>query len=70
MPQTATAKFLDAISTIAFGRPASESKAENICVSCQKPPNLEDFTPAGKAEFAITGMCEPCFDSLFAEEPE
>jgi hypothetical protein len=60
--------LLERLSTAAFGVPASESRAAGVCVRCQKVPDLATFSPAGVAEWGITGMCEPCFDFLFADD--
>lgn len=42
------------------------------CICCRQPPvqgiNME--TPAGWAEFPISGLCESCFNSVTEEGPE
>ena len=38
-----------------------------ICVECKQPAEPRIFTPAGQKEYAISGLCERCFDHLFGE---
>lgn len=45
--------------------------APSICFNCKQPfTSANVFTNAGLREIAISGMCEKCFDELFAEEEE
>jgi hypothetical protein len=44
---------------------------QRLCIQCKLPkPDAEraTWTPAGQREWNISGMCEPCFDRLFADE--
>lgn len=43
-------------------------KAKGICFHCGQPAWPRCSTLAGKREFAISGMCEICFDEMFKEE--
>lgn len=39
------------------------------CICCKQPfSSLNVFTVAGAKETTISGMCEICFDGLFANE--
>ena len=41
------------------------------CVSCRKPfSDLNVKTPLGWKETQISGMCETCFDNLFADKED
>ena len=70
-------KFKDALAGIAAkvdaevtGRPEVDYqtlRAEGKCVSCREPAIAKCYSPAGRKEYAISGMCEPCFDNLFKE---
>jgi len=50
------------ISRQAYGMIPAEAIAKGICISCHKPPTFS--TEAGRREYKISGMCEPCFDKL------
>ena len=56
----------DKLSIDATGMTKAEAVERNICIMCKKPPTFQ--TLAGIREYNISGMCEPCFDSLFPEE--
>ena len=43
----------------------AEAHEKGICINCRKPPTW--YSPEGAAEYAISGICEPCFDALFDE---
>ncbi len=43
-----------------------------LCIQCHKPqPDQSSWSEAGRREWKISGMCEPCFDRVFADsEPD
>lgn len=46
---------------------------QKLCIMCQKPKPPEEqatWSEAGRREWNISGMCEPCFDGAFAEPDE
>lgn len=59
---------LDNLAKGTFGMTVMEAQAQGVCIQCKHPPVL--VTSAGKREYQISGMCEPCFDELFAESEE
>jgi hypothetical protein len=59
-PQLST--FLDDMSTLVYGRKRSESIANNICVSCGKPPVFADEEQM--TEFGISGLCPKCWQEM------
>jgi hypothetical protein len=50
----------------AFGETREEAKAKRLCVVCKQPPTFT--TEAGRREYDISGVCEPCFDAMFPED--
>jgi hypothetical protein len=59
---------LDALARSEFGITKSQAHTRGVCIKCHKPPVF--FTPSGRAEYRISGLCEPCFDGLWPEEPK
>jgi hypothetical protein len=53
----------------AAGFDQSQRKHGN-CISCRMPARPRCYSQAGLNEYAISGMCEICFDELFAEPDE
>jgi hypothetical protein len=41
-----------------------------LCIQCKQPAIPRCHSEAGRREFAISGMCEVCFDAMFAEEDD
>jgi hypothetical protein len=60
--------FLDAGFTEAFGITREAAWEQGICVECKQPPTFS--TEAGKREYRLSAMCEPCFDKLMADPEE
>lgn len=57
-------KVLDTLSLQMFGKSRSEAIRQNICVSCGgEADGFVDIK--SKREFAISGLCQSCQDSLF-----
>jgi hypothetical protein len=41
------------------------------CINCKRPFTADSaYSSLGWAETQISGVCEPCFDKLFADEDE
>jgi hypothetical protein len=57
--------FLDAGYRAGFGITRKEAQNQRVCAMCKQSPTFT--TEAGRKEYAISGVCEPCFDDLFAE---
>jgi len=57
-------KALDDISTNLFSRARTESLANSDCVCCGEPA-IEFSDAISKREYAISGMCQVCQDSVF-----
>jgi len=58
----------DQLSKEQTGISRSEAWEKGICIECKELALPKCYSPAGKREYGISGMCEKCFDALFAEE--
>jgi hypothetical protein len=54
----------------AFGETREEAQDKRVCVSCKQHPTFT--TEAGRREYEISGLCEPCWDRITMppDEPE
>lgn len=67
-------ELIDDIGQQVFGMSLTGAHEANVCICCHKPVFNEDgffseelfHSEAGKKEYSISGMCEKCFDKLFA----
>lgn len=60
---------IDAMLTALTGRSRQQYIAEHICMTCGKP--AEHFSnELSIREYTISGMCQACQDSVFAEPNE
>jgi hypothetical protein len=48
-----------------YGLTKTEAMQAGICINCKKKATW--YSPAGKAEYNISGLCEPCFDDITGE---
>lgn len=63
-------KFKDELSMMATGMTKDQAHQQLICINCKLPAGPRCHTDAGRREYHISGMCEECFDKLFAEEDD
>lgn len=49
-----------------YGMTKNEAVAKSICIRCKQEPTF--YSMAGRAEYPITGLCEPCFDLVTGAE--
>ena len=61
--------FKDLVAKSIFGGDVLKDRERGLCVKCREPAIPKCYSPAGIAEYGISGLCELCFDKLF-EEPE
>ena len=47
-----------------FGKTPDEAKETGLCIQCNEPAIPKCYSDAGRREYQITGLCEPCFDGL------
>ena len=45
-----------------YGMTRLEAIRAGVCIDCKK--YAQWYSPAGKAEYFISGLCEPCFDKI------
>jgi len=57
-------RTLDAMSKILFGTTRRESIHAGTCISCKKEAT-EFKDSVSRKEFTISGLCQPCQDSVF-----
>lgn len=59
-------KLKDKLAEEAFGQCVSNARAEGLCISCKQLPRF--YSAAGRREYAISGLCEYCFDDITKED--
>jgi len=50
-----------------YGMTKAEAHASGICIQCQEPAIPKCYSDAGREEYRISGLCEECFDEMFAD---
>jgi hypothetical protein len=60
----------EALGQAAWGRSPREARALGLCPSCGEEALPKCYSPEGRREVEITGLCEPCWDKLFEEAEE
>ena len=48
-----------------YGMTKQEAIRAGVCIDCKK--NAKWYSPAGKQEYFISGLCEYCFDKITGE---
>ncbi len=61
-------KIAEDIAKEEYGMTNAEAFAKGICISCKEPAIPKCYSDAGRGEYRISGMCEQCFDALFADD--
>lgn len=44
-----------------------KAQGEGICWQCKLPVHDRIYSREGRREYSVSGMCELCFDAMFAE---
>ena len=60
-------KFKDNLAFSCYGMTVAEAHEQGVCISCGKPPTF--YSDAGRKEYQISALGEPCFDRI-TKEPE
>lgn len=68
-------QYQDELAQQAFGRTKSDAHTSGTCIDCGASVHFDVnawgpgaiYSPAGLKEYGISGLCEYCFDSRFAQ---
>lgn len=60
----------NSLSKEVFGISREEALSTGICIQCRQPAIPNCYSNAGRREYAISGLCEKCFDSILEKEKE
>jgi hypothetical protein len=60
----------DDLAKATFGMSRTAALERGICISCRQPIAGRLHTEAGRREYMISAVCEPCFDAMFPAEEE
>lgn len=58
-------EFKDGMATDLYNMTVKEAVEKGICIDCKKPSTFS--SEAGRKEYPISGLCEPCWDKIFEE---
>jgi len=47
-----------------YGQTSREANTAGLCIQCHEPAIDNCYSAAGRREYAISGLCEKCFDSI------
>jgi len=62
-PQELAEKMAEEI----YGITAKDARTQGLCVQCKEPAIPKCYSDAGRREYKISGLCEPCFDAICGE---
>lgn len=57
---------LDRLAREIYGMTRAEALEKRVCLRCGESPTFT--TQAGRREYEISAVCEPCFDRMFGGE--
>ncbi|KKN66726.1 hypothetical protein LCGC14_0468370 [marine sediment metagenome] len=61
--------FKDNLARNLYGITAMEAVDKGVCIQCKEEALPKCYSEAGRKEYKISGLCEPCFDGI-TEIPE
>ena len=47
-----------------FGPDYQDALSAGLCINCKELAEPKCYSPEGVKEYAISGLCEPCFDEI------
>jgi len=59
-------KFKNDLAVNLYGMTTGEAISKGICINCKQIPVT--YSEAGRREYFISGLCEPCFDEITKEK--
>jgi hypothetical protein len=62
------AECLDGLGAGIFGMTLTEAHEKGVCIDCKEEAVPKCYSEAGCKEYGISGMCEACYDAMFARE--
>ncbi len=54
--------FKDKLARKLYNMTVAEAVEKGVCIQCKKPPTY--VSEAGRREYPISGLCEPCFNDI------
>ena len=60
--------FKDDLAVNIYGMTKAEAHAKGICIQCRKTPVFT--SELGPKEYQISGLCDPCWDTIFDMEEQ
>ena len=53
-----------------YGMSKDEAIEKGICLECNEQALPKCYSPEGRKEYTISGLCEQCFDKMFDHAEE
>lgn len=57
-------EFKNQLAQSIYGKTIKEATDAGLCIQCNQPALANCYSEAGRGEFAISGLCEKCFDEI------
>ena len=61
--------FKDNVARSLYDMTTAEAIDKGVCIQCKEPALEKCYSEAGRKEYKMSGLCEPCFDGI-TKEPE
>jgi len=58
-------KFQKSLQDKLYGKDSQSNWDKGLCIKCKQSALANCYSEGGKREFAISGLCEKCFNELF-----
>lgn len=58
-------QFKRAMQDLAYGPKSQPKRDKGLCIDCGEPAIPKCYSAAGRKEYAISGLCEVCYDNMF-----
>lgn len=67
-PQSAPQKAADELARTLYGMSRTDALLHGLCVRCKQQALPACYSEAGRNEYRLSGLCEPCFDEIATED--